>query len=618
MYTHNTNDCGCSDQAPCSPICNTCPVLISSDCVNNFTEDLTYSGIIKGQTLTEVFVQFDQYINSRFDTLVNYNSLINVGEGSQIYKGISSIGKKQIRSLLGSSLITVGQGADDITVSVKEDILNTFIVDRVNTYSATNIGTLGEGLFKDVTTTGLDKKFNFKKLKSTDNSVEIVGDAEYIDLSVNVSSVSGFVPYTGATSDVNLGEFGMQIGNLEFDNSPTGIPTSPGSLAWNDSDGTLDLKLKGGNVTLQVGQEIVVRVVNKTGVNILGASYNAVYISGAQGQRLKVNLAEANAESTSSRTIGLVTEDILNNLEGFVTTSGLVRGINTTGSIQGETWVDGDIIYLSPTVPGGLTKVEPIAPNNRVVVGILVSAHATQGSIFVKVDAGYSFEELHNVRFTGLLNNDILYYDSATTLWKNKQISTLVDGSETKLSASTNITITGTGTTLNPYVISSSAGGSAPDGSETKISAGTNISITGNGTIATPYIINATDTNTTYSAGAGLALSGTVFSIDNLQKVITYPTDFTGTNYTLVNGDNNYELIVDNGTTAVTITVPSGLESKFGVGFTQEGTADVTYVQSGTTINNPTGLKIKGQYYQTYLSQKGVTNTYFLGGNTKI
>lgn len=104
----------------------------------------------------------------------------------------------------------------------------------------------------------------------------------------------------------------------------------------------------------------------------------------------------------------------------------------------------------------------------------------------------------------------------------------------------------------------------------------------------------------------------------NLQKVITYPADFIGTNYILTDADNDYEIIVDNGATAVSITVPSGLTSKIGVGFTQKGTADVSYIASGTTINNPIGLKIKGQYYQTYLSQELATNIFYLGGNTKI
>lgn len=103
----------------------------------------------------------------------------------------------------------------------------------------------------------------------------------------------------------------------------------------------------------------------------------------------------------------------------------------------------------------------------------------------------------------------------------------------------------------------------------------------------------------------------------NLQKTITYPDDFAGANYTLTNADNNYEIIIDNGANAVFIIVPSGLTSKIGFGFTQKGTADVGYVASGTTINTPIGLKIKGQNYQTFLSQESATNNYFLGGNTK-
>ena len=235
-----------------------------------------------------------------------------------------------------------------------------------------------------------------------------------------------FVPYTGATSDVNLGEFGIQLGNLEFDNTPTNIPTNAGSLVWNDSDGTLDLKLKGGNVTLQIGQETVIRVVNKTATNVtlLQSNYQAVRITGAQGLRPKVDLAQATNDILSAETIGLVTETILNNQEGFINTSGLVRGINTTGSLQGETWADGDVIYLSPTTAGNVTNIKPIAPNHLIIIGYVISAHITQGTIFVKVDNGYELDELHNVSVNSLTlaNNDVLTYESSSQLWKNKQV----------------------------------------------------------------------------------------------------------------------------------------------------------------------------------------------------
>ena len=250
----------------------------------------------------------------------------------------------------------------------------------------------------------------------------------YLDATSSIQTqLDNKVPYTGATSDVNLGEFGIQLGNLEFDNTPTNVPTGAGSLVWNDTDGTLDLKLKGGNVTLQVGQEQVTRVVNKTATNItlLEANYQAVRITGAQGQRLKVDLALATTDALSAETIGLVTETIANNQQGFITTSGLVREINTTGSLQGETWADGDILYLSGVTAGQITNVKPTAPIHLIVIGYVVHSHITQGTIYVKVDNGYELNELHNVLLTSSADKDILAYENSTSLWKNKSASTL-------------------------------------------------------------------------------------------------------------------------------------------------------------------------------------------------
>lgn len=243
---------------------------------------------------------------------------------------------------------------------------------------------------------------------------------EIIDGGVGV-----YVPYTGATTDVDLGEFELKTGQLTLDTTPTGTPVV-GSMLWNNTDGTAEILLKGGNVTLQVGQEQVLRVVNKTAtnVNLLEANYQAVRVTGAQGLRLKVDLAQATNDLLSAETIGLVTETINNNQEGFITTSGLVRGINTTGSLQGETWADGDIVYLSPTTAGNITNIKPVAPNHLVIIGYVVSAHITQGTIFVKVDNGYELNELHNVLISSPANNEALIYENSTELWKNKTIAT--------------------------------------------------------------------------------------------------------------------------------------------------------------------------------------------------
>ena len=246
----------------------------------------------------------------------------------------------------------------------------------------------------------------------------------------DIPDASLLVPYTGATSDVDLGEYELKAGQIELDQSPTGT-SGVAVMRWNDTDGTLDLGLKGGNVTLQLGQEQVVRVVNKTAtnVNLLEANYQAVRVTGAQGQRLKVDLAQATNDTLSAETIGLVTETINNNQEGFVTTSGLVRGINTTGSLQGETWADGNILYLSPTTAGRITNIKPTAPNHIVIIGYVVYAHNTQGTIYVKVDNGYELEELHNVtstNYTTPIDTDsVLTYDVTNSIWKRLTLANL-------------------------------------------------------------------------------------------------------------------------------------------------------------------------------------------------
>ena len=236
-----------------------------------------------------------------------------------------------------------------------------------------------------------------------------------------IPSVSGYVPYTGATQNVDLGEFELKAGQLTLDVSPTGT-AAVGTTRWNDSIGSSETTLKGGNVLLKNGVDLVARVVNKVTPNatLLRTNYQAVRVSGAQGQRLAVAYAQANNDNNSADTIGLVCEDIATNQEGFIMTVGQLENINTTGSLQGETWADGDVLYLSPTTPGSLTNIKPSAPGHIVVIGYVEYAHAINGKLYVKIMNGWELDELHNVKITSPQNNDVLMYDNTDTLWENK------------------------------------------------------------------------------------------------------------------------------------------------------------------------------------------------------
>ena len=197
----------------------------------------------------------------------------------------------------------------------------------------------------------------------------------------------------------------------------TGAPAANavGRFTWNDTDGTADLRLKGGNVTLQLGQESVTHIVNKTGVAF--TKMQAVYVIGAQGQRLSAALALATSDATSSRTFALVAEPIGNNAEGFATTSGLLRDVNTAA------FAEGDALWLSASTAGAVTNVRPTAPNHGVLLGWCVISNPSNGSIFVHVQNGFEIDELHDVLITTPVNKQLLQYDAATGLWKNSSTS---------------------------------------------------------------------------------------------------------------------------------------------------------------------------------------------------
>ena len=236
--------------------------------------------------------------------------------------------------------------------------------------------------------------------------------------------VTGFVPYTGATTNVNLGEFELKAGQLTLDTTPTGTAAVT-TTRWNDSLGSTETTLKGGSVILKNGVDLVARVVNKVTPNttLTKAAYQVVKVSGAQGQRLAVNLAQANTDLNSADTLGVVIETIATNQEGFILTVGQIENINTTGSLQGETWTDGDVLYLSPTTAGRITNIKPNGSTGHIVViGYVEYAHANNGKIYVKIMNGWELDELHNVFIDTPLNNQALTYETSTDLWKNKTI----------------------------------------------------------------------------------------------------------------------------------------------------------------------------------------------------
>jgi hypothetical protein len=227
---------------------------------------------------------------------------------------------------------------------------------------------------------------------------KIVKLLDPININVNINPTGAYNPST----TYNIGD------SVSYNNSSyIAIQTTTGNVPTN----TAYWQLLASSSTLKLSTTAR----NNTGSTIPAGA--VVYFSGASGNLPLIALAQANTEMTSSKTIGITAVAIANNATGEVVVSGLADNLNTSS------FADGVALWLSPTVPGGLTITKPSAPDHMVFVGFVTRSHPTQGTIEVKIQNGFELQELHNVAINGITNGQIIQYESSTQLWKNHTLT---------------------------------------------------------------------------------------------------------------------------------------------------------------------------------------------------
>ena len=350
------------------------------------------------------------------------------------------------------------------------------------------------------------------------------------------------------------------------------------SLIWNPTDFTLDMPL--GGVTIQLGQETVARILNNTGSTLLNGK--VVRVTGASGQRLTAALADNTSDITSATILGIMTQDVLNNQQGFATLAGLVRDLNTSS------FAEGDVLYLGSS--GAVTNVKPVTPLHLVTVGYCVRSHATQGSIFSHPQNGYELDELHDVLITSAQNNDVLSWNSASSYWENVALPsapvTSVNGdvgvvvldTDNINEGSSNLYYTESRVSLNTSVAANTAKISFDSTSSTRLAntSGTN---TGDQDLS-----NLVDLTTNQSIGGDKIFTGSTVagSLAAYRPVINKTASFT-LSATELNKGCKLDI-----TTAIVISVDASSDSAFPIGgeiefywYSDSGTNTITITASG-------------------------------------
>jgi hypothetical protein len=233
---------------------------------------------------------------------------------------------------------------------------------------------------------------------------------------VNPPGTNNYVPYSGATANVELGEFGLETGFVNLDTTPTNIPTEQGGIYWDDTRSTAALIMNG---TLQhIGQDVFYYVKNSSGSTI--AKGTSVRFDGTDGASGHLLIAPFLADGTYASTyfMGVTAEEILNGEFGQVMHFGELDGIDTSG------YTASDLLYASTTVAGGFQTTAPIAPNNIVLIAAAVNSK-NNGAIIVRPTYGSNINTDEGVKITTPTTGDLLQLQ-AGGLWENKAVATVM------------------------------------------------------------------------------------------------------------------------------------------------------------------------------------------------
>lgn len=217
-----------------------------------------------------------------------------------------------------------------------------------------------------------------------------------------------------------------EVNALQFDLT-AGITPGAGQLAWNADEATLELGKIGG-VSNYIGAETIVLCRNNSN-SVAIPKGTAVMFAGTLGAsgRLKVAPMVSNGSLPGYVFFGVTDQSIAGGDDGYVTTFGKIKDINTND------YVDGDILWCDPAVAGGFTKVEPQAPNLKLAVAAVVRA-ANNGTIFVRSTAGARLQDLHDVEANGSKDSgDVLEWVAAANRWQPTDRLSLLEARVTAL-----------------------------------------------------------------------------------------------------------------------------------------------------------------------------------------
>ena len=365
------------------------------------TTDIAFDNLTSGLVATTVEGAINE-VEGRVDTAeTNIGSMALSTTATDLTAAVNELDAEIGDAVLTTTATEVKAAINELDAEIGNSPLGTTATTLTGAI-AENQSEIGDASALDTTATNLVSAVNevHGELDSHVGQVTDAHDASAISY-VNTTSGMAAVDVQGAIdevearvdlADTHRTSDGSDHTFIDQDVTTTGTPRfnsvqlnggigTQGLFSWNADEETVDL-VQNGSV-LQVGQEHLVQVRNNTVSTI--ANGTPLMYAGTIGNssRILVEPMDGTVQANAMRFLGFATTDIAAGGDGKATILGKVKDIDTTGTAVSETWLDGDILYISPTTIGALTKVEPTAAQLYMAVAVVIHAHSA-GSLYVR------------------------------------------------------------------------------------------------------------------------------------------------------------------------------------------------------------------------------------------
>ena len=493
--------------------------------------------------------------------------------GATTYVTETTLALEDRRLILSNIAIPTDAAADSGGIILKGNVDHTFLWDRSsNTWTSSESISVSYGNFYQISGTAVLTDNNLYPTQATVNiapsATTIIIGSDYgttnlrNDLVINGNlSVTGTYP---STSNFQSVDFANNISNPSHFEGRVFYDTTVKALSYYTDDPEL---------TLNIGQETVMRVINLSGETIL--SGNAVYIVGASGD--KPRIAKARADNIiACQVVGLATTEMLHGDIGYVTLNGTVKGVNTAGIAAGTA------LYLSTTTPGAYSTTHPDHPFYDVHLGYVTRSNANNGAIEVQI---------RNVAFDRLMVAGNSNFEANVTVDRNLFVTgnasitgTVQVNAETTLASATVSDLT------SGRIVIAGAAGSLNDSGSLTFNTGTNTLSTVNASYSGTLAVTGSSTLGTLTAGT-----------------------------TSLNNANVSTTLAVSGATTLSSTLSAGATTLNSLTVNNNTSIGGTFAVTGTSnlIGNITAGNISGRTL-TLSDTASITGHLFVGGNLTV